>query len=155
MQQGLNSKAMKCKVSHHRLDDERLKIDLPKRKVPRTLTRARDFPFIFNLRFPRLMLLGEVSLTCFPSLSNSAALRLTSCLCDRLRSAALDEDRGMLRVITVTNEGSEFVPIVIIYVRSVCTVIDIAVSKNGDFATFGVSPSVSPAVKQGSRRPAR
>lgn len=30
MQQGLNSKAMKCKVSHHRLDDERLKIDLPK-----------------------------------------------------------------------------------------------------------------------------
>lgn len=31
MQQGLNSKAMKCKVSHHRLDDERLKIDLPKK----------------------------------------------------------------------------------------------------------------------------
>ena len=30
MQQGLNSKAMNCKVSHHRLDDERLKIDLPK-----------------------------------------------------------------------------------------------------------------------------
>lgn len=30
MQQGLNSKAMKCKVSHHRLDDERLKIDFPK-----------------------------------------------------------------------------------------------------------------------------
>lgn len=30
MQQGLKSKAMKCKVSHHRLDDERLKIDLPK-----------------------------------------------------------------------------------------------------------------------------
>lgn len=30
MQQGLNSKAMKCKVSHYRLDDERLKIDLPK-----------------------------------------------------------------------------------------------------------------------------
>lgn len=54
----------------------------------------------------------------------------------------------MLRVITVTNEGSEFVPIVIIYVRSVCTVIDIAVLKNGDFATFGVSPSVSPAVKR-------
>ena len=53
----------------------------------------------------------------------------------------------MLRVITVTNEGSEFVPIVIIYVRSVCTVIDIAVSKNGDFATFGVSPSVFLIVK--------
>lgn len=31
MQQGLNSKAMKCKVSHNRLDDERLKIDLPKK----------------------------------------------------------------------------------------------------------------------------
>lgn len=53
----------------------------------------------------------------------------------------------MFRVITVANEGSQFVPIVIIYVRSVCTVIDIAVSKNGDFATFDVSPSVFLIVK--------
>lgn len=31
MQQGLNSKAVKCKAGHQRLDAERLKIDLPKK----------------------------------------------------------------------------------------------------------------------------
>lgn len=40
------------------------------------------------------VLSGHLDLACFPSLSNSEALRLTSCLCPRLRSAVLDELAG-------------------------------------------------------------
>lgn len=54
----------------------------------------------------------------------------------------------MLRVITVADKGNQLVTVIIIFVRSVSAVIDIAVLKNGDFTTFGVSPPVSPAVKR-------
>ncbi len=58
MQQGLNSKAMKCKVSHHRLDDERLKIDLPKEGKSPHVNPCKGLSRYGSICRFRLMLLG-------------------------------------------------------------------------------------------------
>ena len=55
--------------------------------------------------------------------------------------------RRILRIITVADKGNQLVTVIIIFVRSVSAVIDIAVLKNGDFTTFGISPPVFLIVK--------
>lgn len=94
------------------------------------------------------MLLGWSLHSLFPVIEQFGGIAADFLFMSQAAVRRFGRARRILRIITVANEGSQFVPIVIIYVRSVCTIIDIAVSKNGDFAAFGVSPSVSPAVKR-------
>lgn len=98
--------------------------------------------------FLRLMLLGWSLHSLFPVIEQFGGIAADFLFMSQAAVRRFGRARRILRIITVADKGNQLVTVIIIFVRSVSAVIDIAVLKNGDFTTFGVSPPVSPAVKR-------